>query len=74
MCCAGVAKSADARDLKSLGSDTVPVQIRPAAPRKRRAGGSSFLYYEQHRAGDAIASATNNRYSVASLLTVLLYV
>ncbi len=97
-----MAKQADARDLKSLGSDTVPVQIRPAAPRKRRARGSSFLYYEEQperlpkkkafsgrgetrrkakpffktaskeplfRRGDAIASATNNRYSVASLLT-----
>ena len=32
---AAVAKQADARDLKSLGVTSVPVQIRPAAPLKK---------------------------------------
>lgn len=31
---AGVVELVDTRDLKSLGSDTVPVQIRSAAPKK----------------------------------------
>ena len=31
-----MAKQADARDLKSLGVKSVPVQIRPAAPNKNK--------------------------------------
>ena len=35
---AGVAELADARDLKSLGSDAVPVQAQSPAPKKQPYG------------------------------------
>ncbi len=35
---AAVVESADTRDLKSLGSNTVPVQVRSAAPSISRSG------------------------------------
>ena len=34
---AAVVKLADTRDLKSLGSDAVPVRVRPAAPKRQSA-------------------------------------
>ena len=42
---AAVTKSADVADLKSAGSDTVPVQIRPAAPKKNEAMLRSFFIH-----------------------------
>ena len=41
---AAVVESADTRDLKSLGSNTVPVQVRSAAPRKAQELRASWAF------------------------------
>ena len=38
-----MAKSVDAQDLKSCGSNSVPVQVRPEAPQKKKICGSSSV-------------------------------
>ena len=39
---------ADVADSKSAGSDTVPVRLRPAAPRRSKVRFAPFFYAEKH--------------------------
>ena len=42
-----VAEQVDAADLKSVGSNPVPVRFRPSAPLKRHLSGCFFLFMKQ---------------------------
>ena len=50
-CCYGfalVAEQIDAADLKSVGSNPVPVRFRPSAPSKTHQKVSFFIAYNEH--------------------------
>ena len=53
-----VAKSVDAQDLKSCGSNSVPVQVRPEAPQKKKRYAGVAQLVERQPSKLNVASST----------------